>query len=91
MALHVILGRAGMGKSTLAHMVGANHIRDGGTVLYMTALVETHQTLISQARTFPFFDPSCSSSPSGFVRRSAGPRSRGRQCARGESRAIARR
>jgi circadian clock protein KaiC len=58
MGLHVILGRPGTGKSILAHMAGANHIREGGTVLYLTALVETHQTLISQARTFPFFDPS---------------------------------
>src|SRR5687768_7585920 len=57
MGLHVVLGRAGTGKSILAHMAGANHIREGGTVLYLTALVETHQTLISQARTFPFFDP----------------------------------
>ena len=56
--LHVVLGRAGTGKSILAHQTGAHHIREGGTVLYMTALVETHQTLISQARTFPFFDPS---------------------------------
>ncbi len=58
MGLHVVLGRAGTGKSILAHMTGANHIRQGGTVLYLTALVETHQTLISQAKTFPFFDPS---------------------------------
>src|SRR5687768_4175631 len=58
MGLHVVLGRAGTGKSILAHMTGAHHIRQGGTVLYLTALVETHQTLISQAKTFPFFDPS---------------------------------
>ena len=57
-ALHVVLGRAGAGKSILAHQAGAYHIRGGGTVLYLTALVETHQTLISQARTFPFFDAS---------------------------------
>jgi circadian clock protein KaiC len=55
--LHIVLGRAGTGKSILAHQTGAHHIRQGGTVLYLTALVETHQTLISQARTFPFFDP----------------------------------
>ena len=56
--LHVVLGRAGAGKSILAHQAGAHHIRGGGRVLYLTALVETHQTLISQARTFAFFDPS---------------------------------
>jgi circadian clock protein KaiC len=56
--MHVVLGRAGAGKSILAHETGAHHIRQGGTVLYLTALVETHQTLITQARTFPFFDAS---------------------------------
>jgi circadian clock protein KaiC len=46
-----------MGKSILAHQIGSTLIRAGGKVLYLTALVETHQTLIAQARTFPFFDP----------------------------------
>jgi circadian clock protein KaiC len=55
--LHVVLGGPGMGKSILAHQIGATLIRAGGKVLYLTALVETHQTLISQARTFDFFDP----------------------------------
>jgi circadian clock protein KaiC len=57
--LHVIVGRPGSGKSILAHQVGANDIRrHNGTVLYLTALVESHQTLLAQARTFAFFDPS---------------------------------
>jgi circadian clock protein KaiC len=56
-ALHVVLGGPGAGKSVLAHQVGAHLIRGGGRVLYLTALVETHQTLIAQARTFRFFDP----------------------------------
>ena len=55
--LHVVLGAPGAGKSILAHQIGAKLIREGGKVLYLTALVETHQTLISQARTFDFFDP----------------------------------
>ena len=55
--LHVLLGGPGAGKSVLAHQIGSNLIRRGGKVLYLTALVETHQTLISQARTFTFFDP----------------------------------
>jgi circadian clock protein KaiC len=37
--------------------VGAHLIRGGGKVLYLTALVETHQMLLSQARSFRFFDP----------------------------------
>lgn len=56
-SLHVVLGGPGMGKSVLAHQIGANLIRGGGRVLYLTALVETHQALIAQARTFDFFDP----------------------------------
>ena len=56
--LHVVLGGPGTGKSVLAHQIGAKLIRDGGKVLYLTALVEAHETLISQARTFRFFDPS---------------------------------
>jgi circadian clock protein KaiC len=55
--LHVVLGGPGAGKSVLAHQVGAHQIRAGGKVLYLTALVETHQMLLSQARTFRFFDP----------------------------------
>jgi circadian clock protein KaiC len=55
--LHVVLGGPGAGKSVLAHQIGASTIRAGGKVLYLTALVETHQTLIAQARTFDFFDP----------------------------------
>jgi circadian clock protein KaiC len=55
--LHVLLGGPGAGKSVLAHQIGSNLIRAGGKVLYLTALVETHQTLMSQARTFTFFDP----------------------------------
>ncbi|HEX7240150.1 MAG TPA: ATPase domain-containing protein [Longimicrobiaceae bacterium] len=56
--LNVVLGGPGAGKSVLAHQIGAHLIRGGGKVLYLTGLVETHQTLISQARTFRFFDPS---------------------------------
>jgi hypothetical protein len=57
-ALYVVRGGPGSGKSILAHQLGARHIReDGGRVLYLTALVESHQTLLAQARTFGFFDP----------------------------------
>jgi circadian clock protein KaiC len=56
--LHVVLGGPGAGKSVLAHQIGAHQIRAGGSVLYLTALVESHQMLLSQARTFSFFDPS---------------------------------
>ena len=57
-ALHVVLGGPGTGKSVLAHQIGASLVRAGGKILYLTALVETHQTLLAQARSFRFFDPS---------------------------------
>ncbi|MGZ8493477.1 MAG: RAD55 family ATPase [Gemmatirosa sp.] len=56
--LYAVRGGPGAGKSVLAHQMGARHIReDGGRVLYLTALIESHQTLLAQARTFGFFDP----------------------------------
>jgi circadian clock protein KaiC len=54
--LYAIQGRPGAGKSILAHQMASQHIRDGGKVVYLTALTESHQTLIAQARTFTFFD-----------------------------------
>ena len=60
--LHVVLGGPGAGKSVLAHQIGSHLIRGGGKVLYLTALVETHQMLVAQARTFRFFDPAVVSS-----------------------------
>ncbi|HET9982404.1 MAG TPA: ATPase domain-containing protein [Longimicrobiales bacterium] len=56
--LHLIVGEPGVGKTVLAHQIGAFHARAGRQVLYLTAVVETHQTLLSQFRTFSFFDPS---------------------------------
>lgn len=55
--LHVLLGTPGTGKSVIAHQIGAHLIREGGKVLYLTVLVETHQMLMEQARTFAFYDP----------------------------------
>lgn len=55
-ALQVVVGRPGSGKSVLAHQMGAQLVRDGGRVLYLTALVEANEMLIAQARTFSFFD-----------------------------------
>jgi circadian clock protein KaiC len=56
--LHLVVGEPGAGKTVLAHQIGAARARAGGSVLYLTAMVESHQTLLSQARTFSFFDPS---------------------------------
>ncbi|HYW10220.1 MAG TPA: ATPase domain-containing protein, partial [Longimicrobium sp.] len=69
--LHAVVGGPGMGKSVLAHQIGSSIVRAGGKVLYLTALVETHQTLMSQARTFRFFDPTCV--PNSFYYASLAP------------------
>ncbi len=55
--LYVVLGGPGTGKSILAHQIAAAEIRRGGSVLYLTALVESHQSIIAQAATLCFFDP----------------------------------
>lgn len=54
----LLVGEAGIGKTILAHQIGASVVRDGGKVLYLTSLIEGHQSLIQQASTFTFFDPS---------------------------------
>ncbi|MBX6363455.1 MAG: AAA family ATPase [Gemmatimonadetes bacterium] len=56
--LHLIVGEPGAGKTILAHEIGAFYARAGRQVLYVTALVESHQTLLSKFRTFSFFEPS---------------------------------
>lgn len=55
--LHLIAGEPGAGKSILAHQLGADVVRAGGTVLYLTIHTESHHTLLEQARTLSFFDP----------------------------------
>jgi circadian clock protein KaiC len=55
--LHLVVGDPGAGKTVLAHQIGACHAAAGRPVLYLTALVESHQTLLSQARSFGFFNP----------------------------------
>jgi circadian clock protein KaiC len=56
--LHLVVGEPGAGKTVLAHQIGAFHAGEGRQILYLTALVESHQTLLSQFRTFSFFEPS---------------------------------
>lgn len=57
-ALHLVRGSAGTGKTVLAHQLAFAVTRRGERVLYFTAPVESHQTLIDQARTFRYFDAS---------------------------------
>lgn len=54
--LHLVAGDPGSGKTVLAHQVASTVVREG-RVLYLTALVELHETLQNQATNFEFFDP----------------------------------
>lgn len=55
--LVLVVGDTGAGKTVLAHQIASNEARQGRTALYCTTLIESHQTLLAQARTFSFFDP----------------------------------
>jgi circadian clock protein KaiC len=55
-ALYVVLGAPGAGKTILAHQMAAAELRRGGTALYLTALTESHQSIIAQAASLRFFD-----------------------------------
>ncbi|MFW6078525.1 MAG: RAD55 family ATPase [Gemmatimonadota bacterium] len=56
--LHLIAGPPGTGKTILTHQIAAGHARADQNAVYLTALVESHDTLIAQARRFDFFDAS---------------------------------
>jgi circadian clock protein KaiC len=55
--LMVVAGDPGSGKTVLAHQIAAAACAEG-TVVYLTAPVEAHRTLLEQASNFEFFDPS---------------------------------
>lgn len=57
-AVHMVVGEPGAGKTVLAHQIASRRVHEGGTVLYLTLMVESQETLVTQARGFTFFDPS---------------------------------
>jgi hypothetical protein len=57
-ALHLVVGEPGTRKTVLAHPIGSHVARGDGSVLYLTPMIEAHASLVVQARTFEFFDPS---------------------------------
>jgi circadian clock protein KaiC len=69
--MYLVAGDPGAGKTVLAHQTGAHHAAGGGSILYLTALVESHQTLLSQMRSFSFFNPSIV--PNAFYYASVAP------------------
>jgi circadian clock protein KaiC len=58
-SLHLVMGGPGVGKTVLVHQIASSAARHTGSdVLYLTTLTEGHQSLLAQARSFSFFDPS---------------------------------
>jgi circadian clock protein KaiC len=56
-SLHVIGGLPGTGKTSLAQQISYHHAKAGGKVLYLAALSETADRLVSHASGFSFYDP----------------------------------
>lgn len=57
-AIHLIMGQTGTGKTVLAQQIAYRHARQGRRVLFLTALSEPVESLISHAQALTFFEPS---------------------------------
>lgn len=57
-ASYAILGPPGSGKTVLAHQVAFYHVRQGGKVLYVTLLTESHARMLTNLEEMTFFDAS---------------------------------
>lgn len=57
-ASYIVQGRPGSGKTILANQLGFYHAKQGGRVLVVTLLSESHERLFQYLSTLSFFDPS---------------------------------
>lgn len=57
-ASYIILGQPGAGKTILSNQIAFNHIAQGGRVLYVTLLSESHEHLFQALDSIKFFDRS---------------------------------
>ncbi|MFP2910113.1 RAD55 family ATPase [Pyxidicoccus sp. 3LFB2] len=55
-ASYAILGPPGSGKTVLAHQIAFNHVAQGGKVLYVTLLTESHARMLANLEEMTFFD-----------------------------------
>lgn len=53
--LYVLIGVPGVGKTILTNQMGFYHAANGGRVLYVTVLTETHTRLFAHLAAFSFF------------------------------------
>jgi circadian clock protein KaiC len=56
--IHILQGRPGTGKTTLANQVCYYHAAAGGLALYVTLLAESHARMLLHLGTMSFFDAS---------------------------------
>src|SRR3712207_1966220 len=54
---YLITGEPGNGKTIFANQLAFHTVAQGGRVVYVTLLTETHDQLIAQLRPLVFFDP----------------------------------
>ena len=54
---YLITGEPGNGKTIFANQLAFHTVAQGGRVVYVTLLTETHDQLIAQVRPLEFFDP----------------------------------
>ncbi|TFZ00788.1 hypothetical protein EZ313_20300 [Ramlibacter henchirensis] len=56
--VYIFQGAPGAGKTILANQIVHRHAADGGKVVYVTLLAESHARLLQHMGAFAFFDPS---------------------------------
>jgi circadian clock protein KaiC len=56
--VYMVQGRPGGGKTILANQLCFHHAAQGGRVLYITLLTETHERMLFNLEQLSFFDPS---------------------------------
>jgi circadian clock protein KaiC len=54
---YLLLGASGTGKTVLTNQMAFYHARDGGRVVYITLLAESHSRMLGHMQTFEFFTP----------------------------------
>ncbi|HYG13972.1 MAG TPA: ATPase domain-containing protein [Methylophilaceae bacterium] len=54
--LYLVQGLAGSGKTTLAGQIGFHHARQGGKVILMTLIAESHGKLLNHLSNYSFYD-----------------------------------
>jgi circadian clock protein KaiC len=55
--VYILQGMPGAGKTILANQVAHRHAADGGQVVYVTMLAESHARLLQHLSAFEFYDP----------------------------------